>query len=68
MQLWLWQGESAINPVLIQSLAMSGALSRTGMSRPFDQKRDGFIIGEGGGALILETEEHALKTWCNHLC
>ena len=54
-------GESAINPVLIQSLAMSGALSRTGMSRPFDQKRDGFIIGEGGGALILETEEHALK-------
>ncbi len=53
---------------LIQSLAMSGALSRTGMSRPFDQKRDGFIIGEGGGALILETEEHALKTWCNHLC
>ncbi len=36
-------GESAINPVLIQSLAMSGALSRTGMSRPFDQKkRDGF--------------------------
>ena len=54
-------GESAINPVLIQSLAMSGALSRTGMSRPFDQKRDGFIIGEGGGALILETEEHAVK-------
>ncbi|MFR1214344.1 MAG: beta-ketoacyl synthase N-terminal-like domain-containing protein [Acutalibacteraceae bacterium] len=24
------------------------------MSRPFDQKRDGFIIGEGGGALILK--------------
>ncbi len=54
-------GEAAINPVLIQSLAMSGALSRTGISRPFDKKRDGFIIGEGGGALILETEEHALN-------
>lgn len=54
-------GESAISPLLIESLALSGALSRSGMSRPFDKKRDGFIIGEGGGALILETEEHALQ-------
>lgn len=62
MAIVVMAGESChLNPVLIQSLAMSGALSRTGMSRPFDQKRDGFIIGEGGGALILETEEHALK-------
>lgn len=30
-------------------------------SRPFDKNRDGFVMGEGGGCMILETEEHALK-------
>ena len=28
--------------------------------RPFDMDRDGFVIGEGGGAVIIETESHAL--------
>lgn len=30
-------------------------------SRPFDLNRDGFVVGEGSGILILESEEHALK-------
>lgn len=58
--------ESVLCPLVIYSLANAKALSRnnenpTGASRPFDKNRDGFVIGEGGGAIVLETEEHALK-------
>ncbi len=57
--------ESVLCPLVIYSLANAKALSRRNdspstASRPFDISRDGFVIGEGGGALILETEEHAL--------
>ena len=54
-------GEAAICPTLIQSLCKTGALSRAGESRPFDRDRSGFVLGEGGGALLLEREEHALR-------
>ena len=58
--------ESVLCPLVIYSLGNAKALSRNndnpqGASRPFDKDRDGVVIGEGGGALILETEEHALK-------
>lgn len=57
--------ESVLCPLVVYSLANAKALSRrndspSSASRPFDITRDGFVIGEGGGALILETEEHAL--------
>lgn len=56
--------ESVLCPLVIYSLANAKALSRRNddpvtASRPFDISRDGFVIGEGGGALVLETEEHA---------
>lgn len=57
-------GEASLCPLVFQSLASAHALSRHNdepqkACRPFDKDRDGFIMGEGGGALMLETESHA---------
>ncbi|MHA3020955.1 3-oxoacyl-ACP synthase KasA [Mycobacterium sp. BMJ-28] len=56
--------EGGIEALPIAAFSMMRAMSTrnddpTGASRPFDKDRDGFVFGEAGAVLILETEEHA---------
>ena len=56
--------EAAIHPLPIASFAAMHALSTRNedpatASRPYDVTRDGFVLGEGAAALVIETEEHA---------
>jgi 3-oxoacyl-[acyl-carrier-protein] synthase II len=58
--------ESAVTPLAVAGFASARALSTRNddpsqASRPFDRDRDGFVIGEGCGILILESLEHALS-------
>jgi len=57
--------ESAIHPITLASFSSMQALSKRNddpatASRPYDLQRDGFVMGEGAAAIVLETEEHAL--------
>ncbi|WP_369144061.1 beta-ketoacyl-ACP synthase II [Streptomyces sp. R44] len=56
--------EAAIHPLPIAAFANMMAMSKnndepTKASRPYDTGRDGFVLGEGAGVVILESEEHA---------
>ena len=58
--------EAAVSPIAVAGFCTMKALSQRNdepqrASRPFDKDRDGFVIGEGAGILVLEELEHALK-------
>lgn len=62
--------EAAVTPIAVGGFCSMKALSTRnndpkGASRPFDKERDGFVLGEGAGILILEEMEHALKRGAN---
>ena len=62
--------EAAITPSSVGGFNSAQALSKNNeqyatASRPFDKTRDGFVMGEGAGALIMEEYEHAKKRGAN---
>lgn len=65
--------EAAIHPLPIAAFAAMHALSKRNdspeqASRPYDLNRDGFVMGEGAGALVLETLESAQARGANIYC
>ena len=65
--------ESVMTPLNISAFAALRALScrnddPEGASRPFDAQRDGFVMGEGAGVILLESETHALARGAKIYC
>jgi 3-oxoacyl-[acyl-carrier-protein] synthase II len=65
--------EATITPMAVAGFNSSRALSLRNddpqrASRPFDKDRDGFVIGEGAGLVVLETEEHARRRGATIIC
>ncbi|MBK0377261.1 beta-ketoacyl-ACP synthase II [Streptomyces sp. RB110-1] len=65
--------EAAIHPLPIAAFANMMAMSKSNdepekASRPYDTGRDGFVLGEGAGVVVLESAEHAAKRGAKVYC
>ena len=53
--------EASLTPLAYAAFGAMDALSNSGISRPFDARRDGFVMAEGAGVLILEDRDRAAE-------
>jgi 3-oxoacyl-[acyl-carrier-protein] synthase II len=65
--------EAAIHPLPVAAFASMMAMSKRNdepqrASRPYDKARDGFVLGEGAGVIVLESAEHAAKRGARVYC
>jgi 3-oxoacyl-[acyl-carrier-protein] synthase II len=60
--------EATLTPLAMAAFSRMGATSESGISRPFDARRDGFVMGEGSGVVVLEDAELAKQRGAPILC